>query len=174
MFNALIKQEKVLNKEEIKKIQSIKIKKTKNPFKKIINIFKEDEKVQEKLNLFQKLKTITHKLPPLTKEELGGDIYILNKFLSMNKEYLPTISILTKYLFIMNSYDYYMLLYNILPKSKKFIEYKKKNKIKIDMELKKLLKKKFCCNEEDLEDIIKILFKQGETESSLKNQFGLN
>ena len=173
MFKNLVKQEKVVDKKQIKNIQSIKIEKTKNPFKSIANTFNDEKEPDSKLNLFQKIKTITHKLTPLSKEELGSDMYIMNRFLSMNKEHLPIISLLTKYLFTLKPHDYYLLLYGTLPRSTKFVRYQKKNKLKIDMYLKKLLKKEFCCNNIELEEIVGILYSQGHTEKSLKELFGL-
>ena len=69
---------------------------------------------------------------------------------------------------------YYELLYRILPKQgKSFIKYNKKAKFDVDTDLKKELKKIFNCNDDDLEENYQILIKEGNTEKTLKEVFGL-
>ena len=79
-------------------------------------------------NFFDIIKNIYMKQNPITEIDLGTNIAI-SKYLGRDKDNLPTLKLISKYLFYIEPIEYYYLLYILIPKKYKIPYLKKIEKI---------------------------------------------
>lgn len=136
-----------------------------------------EEKDENKDVTFQKSKrTLFDHLKAITQKEYDPnyfknyddvktfDVYMINRFLSMNPDWVFLINILQQYTHDMPTEMVYKVYSNIIPKSKIFLKYVKNQKRKIyKKELIELFSKHYECSNKDASDLITILFAYGES-----------
>ena len=85
-------------------------------------------------------------------------IFIINRFLSMNKEWIEIINMLQQYTIGMENRDVYNLYKNLIPRQKKFLRYiKGKKDKKYDEKLIKILCDYFKCSRVQASEYIDLL-----------------
>jgi len=86
--------------------------------------------------------------------------FIINRFLSMNKEWIEIVNMLQQYTIGMESKDVYNLYKNLIPKEKKFLRYiKGKKDKKYNKDLIKILCDYFECSKSQVLEYIDLLSK---------------
>ena len=86
--------------------------------------------------------------------------FIINRFLSMNKEWIEIVNMLQQYTIGMESKDVYNLYKNLIPKEKKFLRYiKGKRDKKYNKDLIKILCDYFECSKSQVLEYIDLLSK---------------
>ena len=99
--------------------------------------------------------------------------FIINRFLSMNKEWIEIINMLQQYTIGMESKDVYNLYKNLIPREKKFLRYiKGKRNKKYNKDLTKILCNYFECSKLQVLEYIDLLPKH-ELKSVLR-LYGIN
>ncbi len=99
--------------------------------------------------------------------------FIINRFLSMNKEWIEIVNMLQQYTIGMESKDVYNLYKNLIPKEKKFLRYiKGKKDKKYNKDLIKILCDYFECSKLQVSEYIDLLPKH-ELKSVLR-LYGIN
>ena len=86
------------------------------------------------------------------------NIFIINRFLSMNEEWIEIINMLQQYTIEMENKDVYNLYKNLIPKEKKFLRYiKGKRDKKYNKDLIKILCDYFECSKLQVSEYIDLL-----------------
>jgi len=99
--------------------------------------------------------------------------FIINRFLSMNKEWIEIVNMLQQYTIGMESKDVYNLYKNLIPREKKFLRYiKGKRNKKYNKDLTKILCNYFECSKLQVLEYIDLLPKH-ELKSVLR-LYGIN
>tara|TARA_R110002020_G_scaffold260123_1_gene474313 strand:- start:26 stop:442 length:417 start_codon:yes stop_codon:yes gene_type:complete len=87
--------------------------------------------------------------------------FIINRFLSMNKDWIEIVNMLQQYTIGMDSRDVYTLYINLIPKGKKFLKYiKGKSDKKYNKELIKILCNYFECSKLEVIQYMDLLSKE--------------
>ena len=87
--------------------------------------------------------------------------FIINRFLSMNKDWIEIVNMLQQYTIGMESRDVYTLYINLIPKGKKFLKYiKGKSDKKYNKELIKILCNYFECSKLEVIQYMDLLSKE--------------
>ena len=87
--------------------------------------------------------------------------FIINRFLSMNKDWIEIVNMLQQYTIGMKSKDVYTLYINLIPKGKKFLKYiKGKSDKKYNKELIKILCDYFECSKLEVIQYMDLLSKE--------------
>ena len=87
--------------------------------------------------------------------------FIINRFLSMNGEWIEIVNVLQQYTIGMESKDVYILYINLIPKGKKFLKYiKGKMDKKYNKELIKILCNHFECSKLQVTQYMDLLVKE--------------
>jgi hypothetical protein len=113
------------------------------------------------VNIFNILNYITWDKKPwdkLTNEEKSCvQPFMINRYISMNKNYIEAANIVQKYNLTPKSlYEYYI---EIIPKRKTFLKYIKGNK-KIDSNVIELLSNHLECSQREIKDFIELIDKK--------------
>ncbi len=88
------------------------------------------------------------------------NIFIINRFLSMNEEWIEIINVLQQYTIGMENKDVYNLYKTLIPKEKKFLRYiKGKKDKKYNKDLIKILCDYFECSKSQVLEYIDLLSK---------------
>jgi len=95
--------------------------------------------------------------------------YMINRFLSMNIDWIELVSEVDLYSGQLNKEMLYLLYINILPKEKVFLKYiKPKNEVKYNKEIISLIKKHFEVSEDESIDYLTIFFSSDNGIKSLR------
>ena len=87
--------------------------------------------------------------------------FIINRFLSMNKDWIEIVNMLQQYTIGMNSKDVYTLYVNLIPKGKQFLRYiKGKKDKKYNKELINILCDYFECSKLEIIQYMDLLSKE--------------
>ena len=87
--------------------------------------------------------------------------FIINRFLSMNKDWIEIVNMLQQYTIGMESKDVYTLYINLMPKGKRFLKYiKGKKDKKYNKELIKILCDYFECSKLEVTQYMDFLSKE--------------
>lgn len=108
------------------------------------------------------------------KEKRDFNIFMLQRFISMEPKYISLISFIDKYAFnCLDKEMYNNLLMNILPKEKKFFQYIKKDKKSEENELViSLLAEKLEISKKESKDLLQFLTE--EEKQKFIESFGIN
>ncbi len=130
--------------------------------------FEEIQKVEmtksKKLGLFDHLKAITQREYDPTyltdKEDAKTfDVYMINRFLSMNPDWVFLVNWLQQYTHEMSNELVYKLYSNIIPKSNTYLKYVKGIDTGYKKELIELFAKHYECSKREAIDLITVLLK---------------
>ena len=106
-------------------------------------------------------------------EHKSFNIFMVNRFLSMNKEWIEIVNMLQQYTIGMENKDVYNLYKTLIPKEKKFLRYiKGKKDKKYNKDLIKILCNHFECSKLQVSEYIDLLPKH-ELKSVLR-LYGIN
>jgi hypothetical protein len=120
----------------------------------------------KKKNIFDFLNNISYIKDPKLFEKLEDDeekeynIFMIQRYVSMEKKYTSFISFIDKYVFnVLNKEQHYKLLMNTLPKKQQYFTYIKKTKKaeKKEEQLIECLVRKYECSKKDAMDYSKLL-----------------
>ena len=101
-------------------------------------------------------------------EHKSFNIFMVNRFLSMNKEWVEIVNMLQQYTIGMRNKDVYMLYKNLIPREKKFLRYiKSKKDKKYDKELIEIMCKHFEVGSKEVKEYISLMTKD-ELKTTLK------
>ena len=94
-------------------------------------------------------------------DQKSFNTFIINRFLSMNKDWIEIVNMLQQYTIGMESRDVYTLYINLIPKGKKFLKYiKGKSDKKYNKELIKILCNYFECSKLEVIQYMDLLSKE--------------
>ena len=87
--------------------------------------------------------------------------FIINRFLSMNKEWIEIVNMLQQYTIGMKNRDVYMLYKNLIPREKKFLKYiKGKKDKKYNKELVEMMCRYFEVGSKEVREYISLMDKE--------------
>ena len=87
--------------------------------------------------------------------------FIINRFLSMNKEWIEIVNMLQQYTIGMKNRDVYMLYKNLIPREKKFLKYiKGKKDKKYNKELVEMMCRYFEVGSKEVRENISLMDKE--------------
>ena len=94
----------------------------------------------------------------LSQDEIDSiNPYLLNRYLSMNLEYLDIVNYVQKTIPTHDKEKYYKIYKNLIPKKKQWLKYIKSKSKKDNKELLEYLSKYFECSQREVQDYINII-----------------
>lgn len=136
-----------------------------------------EDVVVKKITIFDYLNDITYlktgRLPEERDPEMRGwNSYMILRYLSLDKYFLPIINILNEYQEILTSKELYLILVHIIPRGKKFLSYPKLNEKIYEDEEVELLKKYFDCSKFDMIEYLNLGLITNREIEQIKNKIG--
>jgi len=106
-------------------------------------------------------------------EELKGVLWGINRFISMDMQFLPIVALVSKYFSTLKPEEYYTLLMSLLPKNQRRIRYVKKPKGReVDEFIENALMTLYLCKRNEVPEILDALAASGVTKKDIEMFFG--